>query len=404
MLTALAPSGPVAPMVPAPPPSLSDTAQPVQRETFKDIYQDLPAQQEASSDSAPKQKDSGPSGTRTKKADEDRGDKSATAIIPSPQNSALLKAPLSLKIALFGQDNGELSSGDNSGGTTAEGKELAGPGSGSTALQSHIELPLLKVNAAPAITSVPNNERIAFAARLTQLNGETAQASTHAISQGEARSLQSGRTPGLAASGESVARETDQPGAAIKAVRAETIMPVHEIALTASVDARQMAPAPQTAEAIHPAARNVAVQDIQPALPEIPKPPSSTEIMLQLAGKDQSTASVRVVERSGTVNVSVHASDPELRNSLRANLGDLASQLSSQGFRTEVIRPAVGAANADNQHDSRQGGENPAGQHQQHLGQDGRQAQRGRHSNSESWLEQFEEQTSGTAGTDGGKA
>jgi hypothetical protein len=133
-------------------------------------------------------------------------------------------------------------------------------------------------------------------------------------------------------------------------------------------------------------------------LPEIPKPPASTEILLQLAGKDQSTASVRVVDRSGTVNVTVHAADADLRNSLRTNLSDLASQLTGHGFKTEMSKPVVIAANAENQHDSRHSGQDTPSQQQNHFAQDGRQPQRDRRANSERWHDELEQETSGTPG------
>jgi hypothetical protein len=138
---------------------------------------------------------------------------------------------------------------------------------------------------------------------------------------------------------------------------------------------------------------------VQPIAPEAPKAPASTEILLQLAGNNQSTASVRVVDRLGTVNVTVHASDADLRNSLRSNLSDLASQLGGQGFKTEVVKPAVVAANADNQHDTRHGSQ----QQQNYLAQNGRQPQRDRPANSERWLDELAQETSGPTGTPGGK-
>ena len=56
MLTALAPSGPVAPAVPISPPSTKDTTQPVQRESFKDVYGNVPTQDQSQNDAGSKPK------------------------------------------------------------------------------------------------------------------------------------------------------------------------------------------------------------------------------------------------------------------------------------------------------------------------------------------------------------
>jgi hypothetical protein len=111
---------------------------------------------------------------------------------------------------------------------------------------------------------------------------------------------------------------------------------------------------------------------------------------------------VRVIDRSGTVNVTVHAADAELRTSLRSNLSDLAIQLTSQGYKTEIVKPTVIAANANNQHDSRESGRDASGQQQHQSTPDGRQPQRDRRSNSDRWRHELDQETSGTPGTPGG--
>jgi hypothetical protein len=177
------------------------------------------------------------------------------------------------------------------------------------------------------------------------------------------------------------------------------VQPAREIAATSAFDLRQTTSQSQPAEPLNATpSRSLAIQDVQPILPEIPKPPASTEILLQLAGKDQSTASLRVVDRSGTVNVTVHAADADLRNSLRSNLSDLASQLTGQGFKTEMAKPVVIAANAENQQDSRHSGQGTPSQQQNHFAQDGRQPQRDSRANSDLWRDELEQETSGTPG------
>jgi hypothetical protein len=86
-------------------------------------------------------------------------------------------------------------------------------------------------------------------------------------------------------------------------------------------------------------------------------------------------------------------------------LSDLASQLTGQGYKTEMIKPAVLAANADNQHDSRQSGRDASGQQQHHqFTPEGRQNQRDRRANSDRWRDEFQQETSGTAGAPGGNS
>ena len=76
---------------------------------------------------------------------------------------------------------------------------------------------------------------------------------------------------------------------------------------------------------------------------------------------------------------------------------DLASQLTGHGFKTEMAKPVI-AANAENQHDSRHGGQDTPSQQQNHFAQDGRQPQRDRRANSDRWRDELEQETSGTPG------
>jgi hypothetical protein len=140
-----------------------------------------------------------------------------------------------------------------------------------------------------------------------------------------------------------------------------------------------------------------AVHDAQPVLPEAPRPPAAGEILLQLGGKDQTAAAIRVTDRAGTVNVSVHANDADLRSSLRSNLNDLASQLSHQGWKTEMVKTGTTLTRGESSQDSRQDGQRSPGQ-QQPSSQGERQPQRDRRSASGLWRAEFEEQASGNPG------
>jgi hypothetical protein len=144
-----------------------------------------------------------------------------------------------------------------------------------------------------------------------------------------------------------------------------------------------------------------ALHEAQPVLPEAPRPNAAGEILLQLGGKDQTTAAIRVTDRAGTINVSVHATDPDLRSSLRSNLGELASQLTHQGWKTEVVKSGTVLTRSETPQDSRQDGQRSPGQ-QQPSSQGERQPQRDRRASSGQWQAAFEEQASGNSGNPGG--
>jgi hypothetical protein len=184
------------------------------------------------------------------------------------------------------------------------------------------------------------------------------------------------------------------------AAAAATVSPVwNEAAAAPQLD---VSPDTQLSEPHQPANLSTvaALHDAQPILPESPRPSAISEILLQLGGKDQAAA-IRVTDRAGAVNVSVHATDPDLRSSLRSNLGDLASQLTHQGWKTEVVKPGTTLTRGETSQDPHQDGQRSPGQ-QQPSSQGERQPQRDRRASSGQWLATFEEQASGNSGNPGG--
>ena len=139
-----------------------------------------------------------------------------------------------------------------------------------------------------------------------------------------------------------------------------------------------------------------ALHEVQPIMPEAPRASAASEILLQLGDKDQAAA-IRVSDRAGTVNVSVHATDGDLRSSLRSNLGDLASQLTHQGWKTEVVKTGAALTRGETSQDPQQDGQRSPGQ-QQGSSQGERQPQRDRRSSSGQWQAEFEEQTGNSGG------
>jgi hypothetical protein len=129
---------------------------------------------------------------------------------------------------------------------------------------------------------------------------------------------------------------------------------------------------------------------------------ASPEILLHLTGNDEPSATVRVADRAGSLNVSVHASDPILRESLRSNLGELSAQLNAQDWRADVIKSATAAAamHSESQPDSHAEGQRGSAQ-QQSFGGD-RQPQRDRRGPGEQWRQELDQQITGGKAHPGG--
>ena len=413
MLTALAPSGPVAQSVPTSPPSTTDSTQSARRESFQDVYRSVPTDDESQSDATPKQKsDTSTVVTKSKKSSTgDGNDKTDVTATPTPHPLVLQRIPLTFALPSLGQEVSQQPAPDQSANVTenpAQPSMQPGANDAAFAAPPGFNLPLPKPGPIAPLPLAPADEKLAFSARLTQPDAQPAPLQATRTSIPPASRPQTSQEPRSTAEPATVlsGKDANQIGDVKKADAPEIVLPVHEISSTSALDLRQTASPPQAAQPTPTTpARGLTIQDVQPILPEIPKPPASTEILLQLGGQNQSTASVRVVDRMGTINVTVHAADADLRSSLRSNLSDLASQLTGQGYKTEMIKPTVLAANADNQHDSRQNGRDASGQQQQHQSTpDGRQPQRDRRANSERWLDQLEQETSGAPGAPGGKS
>lgn len=165
-------------------------------------------------------------------------------------------------------------------------------------------------------------------------------------------------------------------------------------------DPGPIASSPAPAESHVPS--TAATQNLQPVAPEAPKPPVSSEIQLHLTANDQSSASIRVTDRAGTVNISVHAPDPQVRDSLRSNLSELSAQLNTQGWRTEVVKTASVVTPSDSRQDTPPDAKHSSSQ-QQHSANAERQPHRDRHPNSGHWQDEFEEQITGNDANRGGK-
>jgi hypothetical protein len=77
--------------------------------------------------------------------------------------------------------------------------------------------------------------------------------------------------------------------------------------------------------------------------------------------------------------------------------------LNQQGWKTEVFKPAMLAAQSDGQQDSHSGGDQPSHQ-QQHSFAGDRNAQRERRDQGSRWEQELEQQISGGNARPGGKS
>jgi len=385
-----APAGPAAPVVPAESSSQAPHTQ------FRDVYQSVPTGENSSGEPTAKQQDSDSKGGGPKRQSRADGNDKTAAVLAIVSGSSLVRSPLVLALSL-----GQESTGEQDGSSHESQTEAGSAGEPGT----HSLLPhgITLTPSPTALVSLPSASSMAFSIRLKpEMPPATGQITTQAVqSRSQSSSALARELPHAASSATvSTVPEPEQvtPGKGINHFDATA---VREFALTSSIaEARPISTVADAPETMHTSAVS-GVHDVQAILPEAPKATPSAEILLHLPGKDQSVAAVRLVDRSGTVNVSVHASDPELRNTLRSSLGDLASQLNGQGFKTEVVKPTVVAAHADNAQDSRHDGQRSAS-HQQQSTPGDRQPQRDRRTNSGQWLEELEQETSGDAGTQGG--
>jgi hypothetical protein len=282
----------------------------------------------------------------------------------------------------------------------------------------------LPVTPAPKTPLVPEAENFAFALRMLGLESSSSVTASETpvtpargpVTQPPASSLQQQPTPAstqtpsaphetqssVAAAPEAAEKPDvsapNQPDV-IKAQPTPAMVPHWND--TAAAQAPEMSFLAGTSESNEAAARPnlpLAAQETHLMAPELPKTSASSEILLHLTGNDEASAAIRVADRAGSVNVSVHTSDPVLRESLRSNLGELSTQLNAQGWKADVIKSAAVAAHPESQQDSHTGGQR--GSQQQSPGGE-RQPQRDRRSSGQ-WQQELDQQITGGDAYPGG--
>ena len=158
---------------------------------------------------------------------------------------------------------------------------------------------------------------------------------------------------------------------------------VRDMSSSSSLMSRPIESAPE----IHASDRLTPLQ----ALSEHARPASHLqEISIRVAGPEQNTASIRMIQNAGEIRVSVRASDPQLADSLRGNVEQLTSRFNNNGLSAEVWKPNAVPAAARTQSPSqdmpqeRQG--SPA---QQWRGSTSREQQNDKQKRPE-WAQEFE--------------
>ena len=114
-----------------------------------------------------------------------------------------------------------------------------------------------------------------------------------------------------------------------------------------------------------------------PASPDMPTTGAARDIALRLSADDNSAVEVRLSEHAGEVRVVVRSADPQMAESVRAQLPELMDKLGARGFETEIWRPQQssaterGGSESNPQSGSRDGGRDAQ---QERSGRDGRQS------------------------------
>jgi hypothetical protein len=367
------------------------------------------ASQDRESDSESKSKDTGSSPTGIKKrANGDTAEKAGAPAIVAANGTTPAKVPLLFSMPVLG-----LLAQEAEKETSPDGKDHAEPGADASAQASDDGGSSVVSQVPQAAAMAPRTGGLAFSIHLVGASPipKSAPAAAPAAAPVKSPTPAPAPVPNPASRDAKASalprdtaenRTTDFGKEIQKSAAPEAAPAAHEASAVSLLETQQAAPRLESNEPVTRTTPGLAVHDVQPIAPESPKPAAGTEILLQLGGKDQASAAVRLVDRAGTVNVSVHTPDADLRNSLRSNISELTSQLNAQGIRAEVAKPVAAAAHMEHSpQDSRQDQQASSGR-QQSFTQGEREQQRDQKSNSSRWMDEFEEESTGEAGNSGG--
>jgi hypothetical protein len=124
------------------------------------------------------------------------------------------------------------------------------------------------------------------------------------------------------------------------------------------------------------------------------------DLSIQVGQTQNDKVELRVVERSGEVQVAVRATNPDVAQGLRQGLPDLVDRLEQNGFRAEAWRPGVAATAVPGMGETRQRpmqSQHDQSQQQSQSGgqQQSRQQNRQNQSYRPQWVQELEGNLSG---------
>ncbi len=287
----------------------------------------------------------------------------------------------------------------------------------------------LAVTPAAKIPLLPETENFAFALRMLPLDSSAVTTSKTpvtpsetpvtptkgSVAQSQPSNLQQPPPPVNQTSSAprretpSSSPETEKPTAGVqhqpdllKAPQTPEVIPhLNGTAVFQAPEHGSLAATPEPTEAAHPNLP-LAVQEAHFIAPELPKTSASSEILLHLTGNNESSAAIRIADRAGSINVSVHASDPVLRESLRSNLGELSTQLNTQGWKADVVKSAAAAVATHSESPQESYANGQRGSQQQQSSGGERQPQRDRRANGGQWQQELNQQITGGDAHPGG--
>ena len=123
------------------------------------------------------------------------------------------------------------------------------------------------------------------------------------------------------------------------------------------------------------------------------------QLSIQVGQEGQQKVELRVVERSGELQVAVRAANPDLAQGLRQGLSDLVGRLEQSGFHADAWRPGAtpGTAPAAAERPQTQAGpQNDNSQSQSHWSQQDRQQGNHNPSRRPQWVEELEKTSAGS--------
>lgn len=369
LVTAVASPSQNSPAVATSPTSHTTTQQTNQ---FKDVYR------KSQDDSNDKNSDSQDSGVKKNQKPASES-KSGAPVAVATNGTEPAKVPLLFSMPSLGLAASEPTPEENSSDTEAKSADAAAA-------------PDVKPAAPPVMT--PNPGMVAFTVHLIDPLPSRKQPDAPSVQPKIAAPTvkapsKEANVPAVKAPAATTDRQPDTTETLRKPANTEPT-PAHEFVAAAPIESHTGGSQTEAVETPRAATPIAAIQEVQPIAPQNAKTAPATELLLHLDGKDQSSAAIRVMDRAGAVNVSVHTTDPELRTSLRSNLSDLSSQLNDQGIRAEVVKPAIAASSMEHaQQDTRQDQDRPSGQQQQFT-QGHREQQQNRRGNPTRWQDEFE--------------